>query len=410
MTEHVSVSTLMARLNREFSIQLSHVYINLTPAFQRSYECWDNKTKIVLIETILVGRALNPIYVVVNDDDNELQYDMVDGLHRVSTIRDFIENKFKLNGNFFLDDDFGERYNGKYFRDFTPTEQSNFRIYSIQMNILDVSYHHDKVKLQNYWQILNRAGSRLNVFEFDKMVYGEYFNIITEYKEEIAKSGIFHTRKDHRGYYESQINDMLALSSTLPSSWASITSVCKKYMEDELGKTPDLIKEKVTSDGDKIRKKLETLAYILNEMEELFKHGKFSSRERIYHMMVARCLFHFKTKAIFVKLRDELVSQLLDIFKDDIMKIPKNAKFQRLLIEKVDEVNRKLYVKHDTKRLFPPHLIDRKIAEQDNKCTMCTGVLGQDCHGDHIIPWTDGGETTYENLQVLHSRCHRKKC
>ncbi len=79
MTEHVCVSALMARLNREFSIALSQVYINLTPPFQRAYECWDNKTKIVLIESILVGRALTPIYVVINDDDNELQYDMVDG-------------------------------------------------------------------------------------------------------------------------------------------------------------------------------------------------------------------------------------------------------------------------------------------------------------------------------------------
>jgi len=30
-------------------------------------------------------------------------------------------------------------------------------------------------------------------------------------------------------------------------------------------------------------------------------------------------------------------------------------------------------------------------------------------HLDHIVPWSKGGETTYENLQILCSKCNLGK-
>ena len=29
--------------------------------------------------------------------------------------------------------------------------------------------------------------------------------------------------------------------------------------------------------------------------------------------------------------------------------------------------------------------------------------------GDHVIEWSEGGETTLENLQILHRVCHQAK-
>lgn len=42
------------------------------------------------------------------------------------------------------------------------------------------------------------------------------------------------------------------------------------------------------------------------------------------------------------------------------------------------------------------------------KCKLC-GATPQDgarLHVDHIIPWSKGGETVYENLQILCETCN----
>ena len=49
--------------------------------------------------------------------------------------------------------------------------------------------------------------------------------------------------------------------------------------------------------------------------------------------------------------------------------------------------------------------------EQKNICPSCKiGIKETDKYeGDHIVPWTGGGLTSSDNLQVLHKRCHQLK-
>lgn len=58
--------------------------------------------------------------------------------------------------------------------------------------------------------------------------------------------------------------------------------------------------------------------------------------------------------------------------------------------------------KHKTKR-FPSERLKVQVLMRDgNKCRLCGVTLtGDKIHFDHIIPWSKGGETTLENLQIL---------
>ena len=55
-----------------------------------------------------------------------------------------------------------------------------------------------------------------------------------------------------------------------------------------------------------------------------------------------------------------------------------------------------------------------KVMNRDNfKCCACGASPAKnpmvELHVDHIIPWAKGGETTYENLQTLCSKCNLGK-
>lgn len=63
--------------------------------------------------------------------------------------------------------------------------------------------------------------------------------------------------------------------------------------------------------------------------------------------------------------------------------------------------------KHKTKRTINNRLRVQVLIRDGNKCKICEKtVTGDDIHIDHMFPWSKGGETVLENLQVLCSICN----
>jgi len=57
---------------------------------------------------------------------------------------------------------------------------------------------------------------------------------------------------------------------------------------------------------------------------------------------------------------------------------------------------------HKTKRQISERLKVRVLMRDGNQCRLCGAtVTGNDIHFDHIKPWSKGGETVLENIQVL---------
>lgn len=67
---------------------------------------------------------------------------------------------------------------------------------------------------------------------------------------------------------------------------------------------------------------------------------------------------------------------------------------------------------HKTKRVPSNRMKVQVLMRDGNRCRIC-GVECSDglhnIHFDHIIPWSKGGETTLDNLQVLCSACNKAK-
>jgi len=59
-------------------------------------------------------------------------------------------------------------------------------------------------------------------------------------------------------------------------------------------------------------------------------------------------------------------------------------------------------IRHTTKRNISKRLQVQVLMRDGNKCRLCGIIVtGENIHFDHIKPWSKGGETVLENLQVL---------
>jgi hypothetical protein len=138
--------------------------IDFTPDFQRNF-VWDSLQKSRLIESILLRIPL-PMFYLAEDDEGRIT--VVDGLQRLTTIMDFMNNKFPLKGLQYL----SETCNGRYYSDKNKDGSPNgkkgidakyfrwFNMTQFSVNVIDPTSP-PKVKYDIFRRI-NTGGKPLN--------------------------------------------------------------------------------------------------------------------------------------------------------------------------------------------------------------------------------------------------------
>ena len=136
--------------------------LNLSPDFQRN-EVWDNVRKSQLIESMMLKIPLPMFYVSADKKDN---YQVVDGVQRLSTIRDFVLKKtLVLSGlEYWVD------YNGKNFDDLDVHLQNRITEATFQFTIIE-NETPEQVK-RDIFKRINTGGLRLTDQEIRHALYG----------------------------------------------------------------------------------------------------------------------------------------------------------------------------------------------------------------------------------------------
>ena len=144
-TDSYSISDLMRMvINKD---------IEIAPRFQRHF-VWDKTRQSRLIESIFLGLPLPAIYLSEYDDG---RMTIVDGLQRISTIRDFMDNKLRLcNMEYF---DF---CNGKTFSELKLPELQLRRFYRTQITCFKIDYRSPTQLKYDLFRRLNTGGKALN--------------------------------------------------------------------------------------------------------------------------------------------------------------------------------------------------------------------------------------------------------
>lgn len=96
----------------------------LRPEYQRQ-AVWPERAKVSLMETILLGYPIPEIYLAYETSpEGEQTASVVDGQQRLTSLLDFLNNKFPLDG--LEDEELGKKFEGKFFKDLPADVRREF--------------------------------------------------------------------------------------------------------------------------------------------------------------------------------------------------------------------------------------------------------------------------------------------
>lgn len=127
--------------------------IELNPGYQRGRVWKDNKRKSLLIESLMLRIPIPAFYFYENEDG---QYQVIDGQQRLTTIKEFVNGEFCLIGLKY----FGKEYNKKKFKDLDAKYTQRIYRTQIAVNILDA--RSPKNVIYDIFRRVNTGGINLN--------------------------------------------------------------------------------------------------------------------------------------------------------------------------------------------------------------------------------------------------------
>jgi uncharacterized protein with ParB-like and HNH nuclease domain len=148
----------------------------ISPKFQRR-GVWSNAARSYLIDTMLLGLPVPPIYfrVVQSDDKKKTVREVVDGQQRVSAVLDYLDGKYPLSKNIESD------CVGKYYADLEEEQQDAISQYSF---VSEVFYGVEDKDILSIFARLNMYSVKLNAQELRN---GKYFGV---FKKSAYKLGL----------------------------------------------------------------------------------------------------------------------------------------------------------------------------------------------------------------------------
>lgn len=289
--EEIKVST------RQFSLPLIEAMIkradiDLTPGFQRNF-VWTPLQKSRLIESILLRIPLPMFYFAENEEG---LITVVDGLQRLTTIQQFMNNEFSLKGlqyltncehKYYTHKDKTKAIDAKYFRWFNSTQ--------LMVNVIEASSP-AKVKYDIFERI-NTGGKPLNHQEIRNCLALDKVRVLLH---EMTTSALFKKATDNSVRSLRMEDTEMALRFICFHRLYKEDSTLDKYngnMKDSLNELVELLGKPSQND---LNKYVFLFSNAMKNAEHLF--GTYAFRKILPKHLAPTAHKQLINKALFVSL------------------------------------------------------------------------------------------------------------
>ncbi|RXK03604.1 HNH endonuclease family protein [Halarcobacter bivalviorum] len=329
--------------------------LNIRPKYQREF-VYKDKQRDEVINTVTRDFPLNVMYWVENEDGT---YEVLDGQQRTISICEYINSSFSLDY--------------KYFHNLTDIEKEQILNYELMVYFCKGN---DKEKLE-WFKTINIAGEKLTDQELRNAIYTGTW--LTDAKKYFSKTSCpaYQIGSD---YLKGIAIRQEYLETTI--KWISNNSI-EDYMSvnqhkanaNELWLYFNSVINWVKTLFPNYRKEMKGVdwGFLYNQ----FKDNEFDSK--------------LLEKEIVVLMQDEDVTNKKGIYPYLITKNERHLSIRAF----TDKQKREAYERQ--KGICP------KCKAPENQYKI------QEMEGDHITPWSQGGKTVSENIQMLCKEHNRIK-
>ena len=212
----------------ELLAMLTRKEIIINKDYQRGQGIWPETARTYFIDSILEGFPFPKLYVYQDFDKSKRKplMEVVDGQQRLTTIRDFVENKIRLGKA-------SSKYCGYIFNDLSDELQKEFLMYSVPVDVLLVVDRPVLLemfrRINSYTAPLNSAEKRHSEFQG---VFKWFINDNADkYSPFLEINKVFTPKQIVRMADAEFLSDLVIVldQGIVHKSTASLTSLYKKY-------------------------------------------------------------------------------------------------------------------------------------------------------------------------------------
>lgn len=346
--------------NAEDGVVAFHGQLDVRPPFQREF-VYGEKERNAVIHTVKQNFPLNVMYWATRDDGT---FEIIDGQQRTISICQYVIGEFS--------------YEMMYFHNLTDDEQDKFLDYKLMVYICTGT---DSEKLK-WFETINIAGKPLFKQELRNAVYSGSW--VSDAKRYFSKSG--------------------CPAYGIGSHYLKGSPIRQDYLETALSWM-------AKSDPTKYRNSIESYMAAHQKAPNalalwLYFQSVITWIEAIFPIKRQKLMKGLPWGEMYNKHKDEeldqnkLEQQIVALIDDDEVENKKGI-YQYLLTGEE---------KYLSLRIFSDKQKQKAYQGQKGICPHCKEhfELGG-MEADHIIPWSQGGQTTDDNLQMLCMLCNRTK-
>lgn len=342
----------------------------IQPEYQRNYIYADGKRDVACIDSLMKGYPLGLIYFNKIDEDN---YEVLDGQQRITSIGRYVNGKFAIefNGN-------------KHYFSGLSQEQQELILNSV---LLVYECEGTETEIKEWFKTINIAGVPLNQQELRNAIYSGPF--VTLSKQEYSNSQNANQQK-WQSYIKGVPNRQEILEEAL--NWVSkgdIDAYMSKHRQDttinELKLYFNTVIDWVSSVFVNVETEMRGLEW--GRLYETYHNNSYNPSE------IEQRLSELYEDSDVSK-KSGIYEYLLSKEKPELIKL--------LSIRAFTETDKKSKYKEQTNEAKKTSISNCPVCNTDIEYDHTAHIWAyKEMAGDHIIPWSKGGKTERNNLQML---------
>jgi len=386
------------------------------PEWQRNY-VWDDARASKLIESFLLDIPVPVIYLAKDDKG---KYEVIDGLQRLTSVFNYLDNRYKLQKLDLLTEHSGKLYS-------ELPEEVQEKLMDSLLRSFELSDGNGDIHFIVF-ERLNTGGIKLNDMEIRNCLYRGSLNKLIK---ELSKNQNFINAVNQKNF-NKRMQDrafVLRFLAFYERTHLKCTLGLKRFLNEFLKTYRNSSEEKLDEYRKVFEKCMRGCLTVFGEnafrlKSDITKPGKYSygawsSKPNAAIFQVISTSFAKYDLGQITQKADAIYEGYLDLINSDSLWVDRirraTGESTRLIYTfetwhvMLEEIMRYSQAQ-DSKRIFSKNL-KKEMFEADQTCSLCGNkiVLIDDAALDHDIRYWIGGKTVPENAKLCHRICNLKK-